>query len=449
VSAGCRRITQSADFADQKRWARLARVAKGQSCIQDVNQNGEGETKMVDLEEWLLSIGCGSYIEAFKESGVTADLLGELTGDDLKELGLTLGDRKRFLRAVAQPPESLHHTHAERRRLTVMFVDLIGSTALSSRLDPEEWSEVIHEYQDAVAGVATRFGGHIAQYLGDGVLCYFGWPRALEDAAERAVGAGLAIKSAVAKVTACNESLACRTGIATGLVVVGDLIGRGTMQENTAIGDTPNFAARLQDFAKAGQVVISESTKQLLGSAFTFESLGARSFKGIPGQHEVYAVLGGDPAHDRFTARSGHSVGAMVGRDHELAMLMDRWSMSVAAGEAGIGKSRICRALFDALSKDGYLRTRYQCSPNYRDTAFWPVIHQITAVSGIEQTDTNDKKLNRLEEVLLLGGEPNKTSIQDLHRPHCRSVGDRRRGPLRANRPVAGSQTRGHLHGAG
>jgi hypothetical protein len=154
VSAGCRRITQSADFADQKRWARLARVAKGQSCIQDVNQNGEGETKMVDLEEWLLSIGCGSYIEAFKESGVTADLLGELTGDDLKELGLTLGDRKRFLRAVAQlgegsadnisayaqPPESLHHTHAERRRLTVMFVDLIGSTALSSRLDPEECS---------------------------------------------------------------------------------------------------------------------------------------------------------------------------------------------------------------------------------------------------------------------------------------------------------------------
>jgi class 3 adenylate cyclase len=158
---------------------------------------------MIDLEEWLQDIGCGSYIEAFRENGVSADLLGELTGDDLKELGLNLGDRKRFLRAVAdlsdrliedtavasQSPDSLRHVHAERRRLTVMFVDLIGSTALSSRLDPEEWSEVIHEYQDAVAGVATRFGGHIAQYLGDGVVCYFGWPRAFEDAPERAVGA--------------------------------------------------------------------------------------------------------------------------------------------------------------------------------------------------------------------------------------------------------------------
>jgi class 3 adenylate cyclase/tetratricopeptide (TPR) repeat protein len=396
---------------------------------------------MIDVDDWLRGIGCASHIEAFRDSGVTMDLLGDLSEDDLKELGLNLGDRKRFLRAIAQmsdssAPESaqepargtaasgrtsdsLHHSHAERRRLTVMFIDLIGSTALSSRLDPEEWREVIHEYQDAVAGVVTRFEGHIAQFLGDGVLCYFGWPIALEDAAERAVGAGLAIKAAIAKVTACNEPLACRVGIATGLVVVGELVGRGTSQENTAVGDTPNFAARLQEFAKAGQVVISESTKRLLGSAFTFESLGARSFKGLPGQHEVYAVLEGDPAHDRFTARSGNSIGAMVGRDHELAILMERWALSAAgegqavllAGEAGIGKSRICRALFDALSKDGYLRIRYQCSPNYRDTAFWPVIHQITAVSGIEQADTNDEKLDRLEALLSHAGQLDKTSI--------------------------------------
>jgi class 3 adenylate cyclase/ABC-type transport system involved in cytochrome c biogenesis ATPase subunit len=394
---------------------------------------GEGETDMIDLEEWLQGIGCGSYIEAFRENDVTADLLGELSGDDLKELGLNLGDRKRFLRAVAelsdssvqdgavpdQSPESLHHTHAERRRLTVMFVDLIGSTALSSRLDPEEWSEVIREYQDAVAGVATRFEGHIAQYLGDGVLCYFGWPRAMEDAAERAVGAGLAIKNAVAKVKACSESLACRVGIATGLVVVGDLIGRGAGQENTAVGDTPNFAARLQEFAKAGQVVISESTKQLLGSAFTIEPLGARSFKGLPGQHKVYAVLGGDPAHDRFSARAGQSIGAMVSRDQELALLMDRWSLSKAgegqavmlAGEAGIGKSRICRALFDSFSRDDYFRVRYQCSPYYRDTAFWPAIHQLTAASGIDQTETTAEKLDRLEDLLSQAGEVDKISV--------------------------------------
>ncbi|MFQ5564845.1 MAG: AAA family ATPase [Paracoccaceae bacterium] len=387
---------------------------------------------MTDLEAWLRSIGCGSYIEAFRENDVTADLLGELSGDDLKELGLNLGDRKRFLRAVAelkaagaqdpaapdQSPESLHHAHAERRRLTVMFVDLIGSTALSSRLDPEEWSEVIREYQDAVAGVVTRFEGHIAQYLGDGVLCYFGWPRAFEDAAERAVGAGLAIKEAVAKVTACDEPLACRIGIATGLVVVGDMLG-GTGHEDTAIGDTPNFAARLQEFAKSGQVVISESTKRLLGSAFAIEPLGAKSFKGLPGQHKVYAVVGGDPAHDRFAARAGSSIGAMVGRDQELALLMDRWSLSKAgegqavmlAGEAGIGKSRICRALFDTLRRDGYIRVRYQCSPYYRDTALWPTIHQLTAASGIDQADTNNEKLDRLEALLSLAGDVDKKTF--------------------------------------
>ncbi len=394
---------------------------------------GEGETYMIDLEEWLRSIGCGSYIEAFRENDVTADLLGEISGDDLKELGLTLGDRKRFLRAVAdlsdtsvqdpavpdQSPESLRHAHAERRRLTVMFVDLIGSTALSSRLDPEEWSEVIREYQDAVAGVATRFEGHIAQYLGDGVLCYFGWPRAFEDAAERAVGAGLAINKAVAKVKSCDKPLACRIGIATGLVVVGDMIGGGAGHEDTAIGDTPNFAARLQEFAEAGQIVISDSTKRLLGNAFTIDPLGAQSFKGLPGQHKIYVVLGGDPAHDRFSARAGQSIGAMVSREHELALLMDRWSLSKAgegqvvmlAGEAGIGKSRICRALFDSLLQDDYIRVRYQCSPYYRDTAFWPVIHQLTAVSGIDQTDTNDKRLDRLEELLLQAGEVDKSSI--------------------------------------
>ena len=388
---------------------------------------------MIDLDDWLRRIGCGGYIEAFREHDVTADLLGELSGDDLKELGLNLGDRKRFLRAAAelgdtsvpapaapdQSPDSPHHAHAERRRLTVMFVDLIGSTALSSRLDPEEWSEVIREFQDAVASVATRFEGHIAQYLGDGVLCYFGWPRAFEDAAERAVGAGLAINKAVAKVKACDEPLACRIGIATGLVVVGDLLGGGAGHENTAIGDTPNFAARLQEFAKSGQVVISDSTKRLLGSAFTIESLGARSFKGLPGQHKIYTVVGGDLAHDRFSARAGQSIGAMVGRDHELALLMDRWSLSKAgegqavmlAGEAGIGKSRICRALFDTLARDDYFRIRYQCSPYYRDTALWPVIHQLTGASGIDRTETADERLDRLEELLLRAGEVDKISL--------------------------------------
>ena len=379
---------------------------------------------MPDVEKWLRDSGFAGHVDAFRDADITFDLLTELNGEDLKELGLNLGDRKRFLRAVSElsnrendPAASSqatpHPSHAERRRLTVMFVDLIGSTQFSSELDPEEWSEVIHSYQDAVAGVVSRFNGHIAQYLGDGVLCYFGWPQALEDSAERAVGAGLAIKAATERVKIKGQPMACRVGIATGLVVVGDLMTRGDAQELTAIGDTPNFAARLQAFAQPGQVVVSESTRRLLGTAFRLESLGRHSFKGLPGTHEVFAVLGGDPRHDRFAARAAQSTGVMVGRGNELALLTGRWEASVGGegqvvvltGEAGIGKSRVCRALFDSLARSEYTRVRMQCSPYQRDTAFWPAINQIVAASGIEPNQSNDEKLDRLEELMRRGGE--------------------------------------------
>ena len=202
---------------------------------------------MINLEEWLQQIGCGGYVDAFRDSGVTADLLTELTDADLKELGLTLGDRKRVIRAIAelesgapQPavrPARGGAPHAERRQLTVMFIDLIGSTGFANRLDPEVWSELIREYQNAVAGVVSRYGGYIAQYLGDGILCYFGWPQAHEDSVQRAVNAGLEINQAVARVTADGQPLSCRVGAATGLVVVGELIGQGDALENIAIGD--------------------------------------------------------------------------------------------------------------------------------------------------------------------------------------------------------------------
>ncbi|MDH3666388.1 MAG: AAA family ATPase [Paracoccaceae bacterium] len=389
---------------------------------------------MPNLEDWLQSIGCGDYIDAFRDADVSFDLVRELNSEDLRELGLSLGDRKRFLRAVAEltagdgaaavqnaeeaapEPEPYHVAQAERRRLTVMFVDLVGSTAQSSALDPEEWSEVIQAYQDAVAGVVTRYDGHIAQYLGDGVLCYFGWPRALEAAAERAVNAGLAIMTAIEKVKIGGEPLSCRIGIATGLVVVGDI---GVDHESTAIGETPNFAARLQGFAKPGQVVISESTHRLLGTAFKVESLGKHGLKGIPGEQEIFAVIGAASSHDRFAARAAQSVGEMVGRGNELALLTDRWNTSVAGegqivlltGEAGIGKSRVCRALFDSISRDDYVRVRFQCSPYQRDTALWPVINQMTSAAGIEPSQTNDEKLDRLEQLLRSAGEVSEQDI--------------------------------------
>ncbi|MDT8343799.1 MAG: adenylate/guanylate cyclase domain-containing protein [Thermohalobaculum sp.] len=376
---------------------------------------------MSELRAWLEAIGCGRYADAFEENGITPDLIGDLTDDDLKELGLTIGDRKRFWRAVQakqQPPAEqaavgapagadAAHANApgERRRLTVVFVDLVGSTVLSSRLDPEEWSDVLRDYQNIVAGLVTRFNGYIAQYLGDGVLCYFGWPTAMEDAAERAVEAGLAIIESVNRIRTCDESLACRVGIATGLVVVGDLMSRGGGSDPAAIGETMNFAARLQAFAKTNQIVISESTRRLLGNAFILEPLGKRSFKGIPGQQPIYAVLHSNPEHDRFAAREGLATGAMVGRANELALLIDRWQQARAGegqvvnliGEAGIGKSRICRALFEDISAENYQRLTYQCSPYLRDTALWPVINRITAASGIVADDPNDARLDKIE----------------------------------------------------
>lgn len=301
---------------------------------------------MTEIRAWLESIGCAKYADAFEANDITLELLGDLHDADLKELGLSIGDGKRFMRAVAElarsSGESTHEApaapaechapalHAERRRLTVMFVDLVGSTDLSSRLDPEEWSDVLREYQNMVAGLVTRFEGHIAQYLGDGVLCYFGWPRAMEDAAERAVEAGLEIIASINRVKTGDQALACRIGISTGPVVVGELLARGEGCEDTAIGEVLNFAARLQSFAKSGQIVISESTCHLIGNAFLLDPLGERSFKGIPGRQTIFAVIGSNPEHDRFAGREGRTTGAFVGRESELKLILDKWAQARA-----------------------------------------------------------------------------------------------------------------------
>jgi class 3 adenylate cyclase len=287
---------------------------------------------------WLETLGVGKYASVFAENEITFEVLPRLTDADLKELGLPLGPRRVLSDALAAlaswtaaddvPEAAISATGrsaAERRQLTVMFVDLVGSTALSARLDPEEMAAVLRAYQNAVAGEVARFEGHVAKFMGDGVLAYFGWPVAHEDEAERAVRAGLAVRDAVSRLTGGGASLACRIGLATGLVVVGELIGEGVAQEQTVVGDTPNLAARLQALAAPGQVVVALATRRLLGDIFEVADLGRHSVKGIDRPIEAFAVTGERPAASRFTARSGPDLLPIVGRDQELALLMERW----------------------------------------------------------------------------------------------------------------------------
>ena len=342
----------------------------------------------------------------------TPSVLPRLTADDLSELGVaSLGHRRKLLDAIAalraeaapparsaarrhaaRPPH--RHRRAERRQLTVMFVDLVGSTALSARLDPEEMREVLRAYQNAVAGEIARVDGHVAKLMGDGVLAYFGWPRAHEDEAERAVRAGLAIVEAVGRLaTPAGEPLAARVGIATGLVVVGDLVGEGAAREEAVVGETPNLAARLQEAAAPGAVVVADGTRRLLGR-------GVRAARARPdpaqGLRRPGARLPGRsasaPPSSRFEARRSGRPLPMVGRDQELALVLERWRQAAAGegqavllvGEAGIGKSRLVRAVLDAVAGEEHTALRYQCSPHHTGTALWPVTQQLGLAAGLD-----------------------------------------------------------------
>jgi class 3 adenylate cyclase/ABC-type transport system involved in cytochrome c biogenesis ATPase subunit len=293
-----------------------------------------------------------------------------------------------------------------------MFTDLVGSTALSTRMDPEDLREVISAYQRCIAETVHHFDGFVAKYMGDGVLVYFGYPKAHEDDAERAVGAGLELIAAVRELKT-RTLLQTRVGIATGLVVVGDIVGSGEAQERGIVGETPNLASRLQAIAEPDNVVISEGTRKLLGNLFELRDLGARDLKGLAGATRAWAALRRSSIESRFEAlRSGRA--PLVGRAEEFELLLRRWQqvksgegrVVVVTGDAGIGKSRITAALQGHLQLDPHARLRQFCSPHHQSTPLHPWIGQFERAAGLTRDDTAEEKLAKLEAVLAQSNAP-------------------------------------------
>ena len=374
----------------------------------------------MDIDGWLRRNGLEQYVQTFRDNAIDADVLRDLTNDHLRELGLPLGARLKLLRAVAtlgaseQPPASPEitptapRTDAERRQLTIMFCDLVGSTALSTRFDPEDMQEIVAAYHRCCADLIVKAGGFFARYMGDGVLVYFGYPQAHEHDAERAVRAGLALVEAVPKLTtAAGVPLQVRVGIATGLVVVGDLVGAGAAQEHEVVGETPNLAARLQALAEPGTVVISSSTHGLTGGLFDYRDLGTVALKGFAETVRAWQALGASAAESRFEALRA-STTPLVGRGEEIDLLLRRWeqakggdgSVIVISGEPGIGKSRLAETVLERLSDDPHVRLRRFCSPHHQDSALFPTISQLGRAAGFRRDDTDQQRLDKLEALL-------------------------------------------------
>src|SRR6202050_5571254 len=385
---------------------------------------------MQPIAAWLEKLGMSEYVQRFAENDLDISVLPHLTDQDFKELGVSLGHRRKLLAAIAEfsgvapsaPPstaltEPKPQDSAERRQVTVMFSDLVGSTALSARLDPEDLREVVAAYQKCVAETVQRFGGFVAKYMGDGVLVYFGYPQAHEDDAERAVRAGLDLIGAVAALAA-PVSLKTRVGIATGLVVVGDLIGSGEAQERGIVGETPNLAARLQGIAEPNMVALADRTRRLLGNLFELEDLGGKDLKGIAGPVRAWAALRASSAEGPFEALHTTDLTALVGREEELELLLRRWSRAktgegqvvLLSGEGGIGKSRLTAALLEHLATEPHTRLRYFCSPQHTDSALYPIIGQMERAAGLGYDDKPQAKLDKLDAVLA----PTSTSPEDV-----------------------------------
>ncbi|HWI28460.1 MAG TPA: adenylate/guanylate cyclase domain-containing protein [Stellaceae bacterium] len=386
------------------------------------------------VTDWLRELGLEQYAPAFRDNDIDRAVLLELTAEDLTGLGVSsIGHRRKLLAAIAalrqDPAQSAMARKAEvaaptpsgalaeRRQLTVLFCDLVGSTELASRLDPEDLREIIAAYHRRVGEVLARHGGFVAKYMGDGVLAYFGYPEAHEDDAERSLRAGLAIAEGVAHLSLpIRQNLAVRIGIASGLVVVGDLLGSGAAQEQAVVGETPNLAARLQALADPNAVIIADATRRQVGALFEVVDLGPQELKGFAGKQRAWRVLGESGVESRFAAfRSGET--PLVGRSEELDLLLRRWAQAktgegrvvLLSAEAGIGKSRLTEALMERVAGEAALRLRYFCSSHHQDSALHPVVAQIERAAGFTRADAPAAKLQKL--AALLG---NGTAADDL-----------------------------------
>jgi len=372
----------------------------------------------MDVLGWLKNLGLERYETIFRDNDIDTSVLSSLTNEDLKDIGVaSLGHRRRLLEAIAilQDEEAgaaaedrtvVAPSEAERRQLTLMFCDLVGSTPLASRFDPEDLSEIIRAYHRTVADAIGRFEGYVAKYMGDGVLTYFGYPQAHEDDAERAVRAGLAVVDAVARLE-LPERLAVRVGIATGLVVVGELIGEGAAQERGVVGETPNVAARLQALAAPNGLVIADATRRQLGALFEVEDLGTQQLAGFADPQHAWRVVAESGVVNRFEAlRSGTT--PLVGREEELDLLLAAWGQAktgegrvvLVSGEPGIGKSRLVAEVVERLEPEPHIRLRYFCSPYHQDSALYPFISQLERAGNFVREDTAEQKREKLDGLL-------------------------------------------------
>jgi len=359
------------------------------------------------IAEWLESIGLEKYAQRFAENAIDLSVVCYLTEQDLKELGVPLGHRRKMLRAIAElsaaaaakaptATEPLLRDGAERRQLTVMFCDLVGSTVLSGRLDPEDLRKVMLTYSACVTDVIRGYKGKIARYMGDGVLAYFGYPHADEDNAAQATRAGLALVNAVTNLrTDAGAELQVRVGIATGVVVVGDLIGDGAVREQAVVGETPNLAARLQTLAEPGTVLIDANTHRLTGGHFDYRDLGPCAVKGWAEPVPVWQVLGRSGVESRFEAMHKSELSLLFGRGEEIETLSRQWRHAtqkggrvvVLTGEPGIGKSHIALALDERLQSEPHITLRYFCSAHHSNSALFPIIGQLERAAGFERGD--------------------------------------------------------------
>ena len=379
---------------------------------------------MSDFKLWLQSVGLEKYGEVFASHDIDLTVAPDLTEQDLEKLGLSLGHRRKFMAAAAkfrtapasspvasaqaQPVDQLAPA-VERRQLTVVFVDLVGSTALGTELDPEDLIQLLRQYRDACTAVIAKFDGFIAQYLGDGILVYFGFPQAQEHAGERAVRAGLEIAGKIGQLKQPDgRALQARVGIATGLVVTGGATGVGTAGEETVVGDTPNLAARLQSLADPGCVLVGPTTHQLTSNFFEFSFLGEHAIKGFRDSISVWKVLGESAIENRFAAAHAAAAGPIVGRERELVFLYDSWQRAtrgdghvvLLAGEAGIGKSRLLEALAERVSEEPHRLLRCQCSPYHRNSVLFPFKTLLRHRLDISRDLPSQENLDRISRML-------------------------------------------------